>query len=134
MLLAYRQCGKLLLGMEEIQESLGNLLLKSMQRCIEHFRSLEDSDRSQAACVKFLQDRLVYFYPNNPHIVHRMQALAAELGGTLYAPPLRRKYRWIRSAFGWPAAKGAARACQGSKAFVERTWDQLMYSFTASRG
>jgi hypothetical protein len=103
-----------------------------MQRCIEHFRSLEDSDRSRAACVKFLQDRLG-FYPKSPDIVNRIEALAVELGGKLHAPPLRRKYRWIWSAFGWPAAITADTAYQSFKTSVERTWDQLMYSFTASR-
>ena len=104
----------------------------SMQRCIEHFRSLEDSDRSRAACVKFLQDR-PYFCRKSPDIVNRMKALAVELGGTLNVPPLKRKYRWIGSAFGRSAAITAATACQSFKVSVERTWDQLMYSFTASR-
>jgi glycosyltransferase involved in cell wall biosynthesis len=104
----------------------------SMQRCIEHFRSLEDSDRSRAACVKFLQDR-PYFCRKSPDIVTRMQALAIELGGTLHAPPLKRKYQWIRSAFGWPAVITAATACQSFRTSVERTWDHLMYSLTGSR-
>jgi glycosyltransferase involved in cell wall biosynthesis len=106
---------------------------ESMRRCIEHLRSLEDSDRSRAACVKFLQDRLLRYYLKSPDIVTRMEALAVELGGTLHAPPLKWKYRWIRSAFGWPAAITAAKACQSFKVSVERTCDQLMYSFTASR-
>jgi GT2 family glycosyltransferase len=104
----------------------------SMQRCIEHFRSLEDSDRSRAACVKFLQDRLG-FYRKSPDIVNRMEALAIELGGTLHVQPLKGKYRWLGSAFGWPAAITAVTAYQSCKVSAERTWDQLMYSLTANR-
>jgi hypothetical protein len=83
---------------------------RSACRDIQHFRSLEDSDRSRAACVKFLQDRLFYFYPERPEIVKRMNTLAAELGGALHHPALKWKYRWIEAIFGWPVAKRAAMA------------------------
>jgi glycosyltransferase involved in cell wall biosynthesis len=104
----------------------------SMQRCIEHFRSLEDSDRSRAACVKFLQDRFG-FYRKSPDIVNRMEALAIELGGKLHVQPLKGKARWLGSTLGWAAAITADTAYQSFKVSAERTWDQLMYSFTGSR-
>jgi len=105
----------------------------SMRRCIEHFRALEDSDRSRTACLKFLQDRFMYFYPDRPDLVNRMCALAAELGGTLHPRPLRWKYQSIQKVFGWPAAKRASMVCPAFRVSVERTWDQLMYRFAGSR-
>jgi glycosyltransferase involved in cell wall biosynthesis len=107
---------------------------QSVCRCIEHFRSLEDSDRSRAVCLKFLQGRLSYFYPEKKHIVNRMQALARELGGALSPPPVRWKYKWIQALFGAHAAKRARLLCPKLRTFVERNWDKLMYSFSGSRG
>ena len=78
---------------------------QSMCRCIEHFRLLEDTERSRAACVKFLQDRISYFYPESQGILDQMSDLAIELGGTLSPPPLSWKYRIIKTALGWPTAK-----------------------------
>jgi hypothetical protein len=57
--------------------------------------------------VKFLQDNLLFFYPERPDIVERAEQLAAELGSRLSVPVLPWKYAWIQKVFGWPAAKRA---------------------------
>jgi glycosyltransferase involved in cell wall biosynthesis len=100
---------------------------KSTCRCIEHFRSLEDSDVSRTACVKFLQDRLFQFYPERPDIVEQMNTLAGELGGTLHRPLLSWKYRWIEPIFGWAVAKRAAITCVNFRTSFESMWDQFMH-------
>ena len=92
-------------------------LFKTILRCIEHYRKLEDSERSRAACVAFLQNRLIYFYPDSPHIVKQMSALAEELGGAIGPPTLTWKYRYIEAAFGWPAAKRCRFALPRSQKF-----------------
>jgi glycosyltransferase involved in cell wall biosynthesis len=102
-------------------------LFQTTVRSIEHYRKLEDSESTRAACVKFLQNRLIYFYPESPRIVKQISALAEELGGTISPPILKGKYRYIKAAFGWPAAKRCMFAFPGLKHSVERSWDHLMY-------
>ena len=103
-------------------------LFQTVVRCIEHYRKLEDSERSRAACVAFLQKRLIYFYPDSPHIVQQISALAEELGRAISPPTLKWKYRYIKAAFGWPAAQRCMFGFPDLKHSVERRWDQLMYN------
>jgi glycosyltransferase involved in cell wall biosynthesis len=107
---------------------------ESMRRCIEHFRSLENSDRSRTACVKFLQDRLIYFYPNSPDIVDRMNDLAGELGGALSPPPLSWKYRLIKTVLGWHAAKQCKTLFPKFKVSIKANWDKFMYHLSPRSG
>ena len=104
-------------------------LFLSIVRSVAHYRKLEDSERSRAACVAFLQKRLIYFYPDNPDLVQQISALAEELGGAISPPTLKWKYRYIEAAFGWPAAKRSMFVFSKHKQAVYRLWDHLMYDF-----
>jgi glycosyltransferase involved in cell wall biosynthesis len=104
--------------------------LESTFRCIQHFRSLEDSERSRSACVTFLRNRLIYFYPEHPELVQRMYAVAEELGGTLSEAPLGGKYDAIRSYLGWRMAKRSQTIVGNSKVWASRNWDKLMSKIT----
>ena len=104
-----------------------NATFQSMRRCIEHFRKLEDSEQSRAACVKFLQDRLVYFYPENGEIISRMQELARELGGVLSPPPVSWKYKWIDTFLGARTAKRAQLFFPMLRSLAGSQWDKFMY-------
>lgn len=101
--------------------------LESSIRCIQHFRSLEDSERSRSACVTFLRDRLFYFYPEHKEMVQRMCAMAEELGGSLSEVPLGGKYDAIRSCLGWRFARMSQIMIGSSKVWASRSWDRLMY-------
>jgi glycosyltransferase involved in cell wall biosynthesis len=79
----------------------------SMQLHIRYLRSLEESDRVRAACLTFLQDWLIQFYPERPDLVNQIEQLAVNLGGQLRAPKLSWKYAWIQKLFGWKTAKQA---------------------------
>ena len=96
-------------------------------RCIEHYLAIEDTERSRRACVQFLQDRLILFFPERPDLFQKMSNRAAELGGVIHEPPLNWKYRLIRSTFGWPAAKLASRFCPKLRVGAERAYDNIMY-------
>ena len=48
---------------------------------------------------------MIYFHPENPHIVRQAQQIAEELGYQLGAPHLSWKYEWIKALFGWELAK-----------------------------
>jgi hypothetical protein len=77
----------------------------SMKMHIDYLRSLEDSARVREACVRYLQNWAIHFYPERIDIFAQMKTLAADLGGQLALPKLSWKYTWIRNLFGWKAAK-----------------------------
>jgi glycosyltransferase involved in cell wall biosynthesis len=107
-------------------------LLASTLRCIEHFRSLEDSEKSRAACVSYLRHRLINFFPDHPDLLERMYKVANELGGSLSTPPLRRPYDLIRSCFGWRVARSANMWIPWGKTMLFRNWDRLIYKCYAA--
>jgi hypothetical protein len=78
--------------------------------------------------VALLQNRLIFFFPDSPHTVKQISALAEELGGAISPPTLTWKYWVIKTAFGWPAAKRCWLTYPDLKHSVERSWDQLMYN------
>ena len=77
----------------------------SMQLHIGYLRSLEDSERVRAACVRYLRCSLFHFYPEDPGVVKQAEQLANDLGGELGVPSLSWKYSWVRTLFGWSLAK-----------------------------
>jgi glycosyltransferase involved in cell wall biosynthesis len=106
--------------------------LLSMQLHVKYLRSLEDSDRVRAACVTYLQNWLINFYPERPDIVLELEQLAASLGGRLETPRLRWKYAWIKPLFGWGPAKCAQIALPQLKLALLRSWDQTVYKLEKS--
>lgn len=107
---------------------------RSMELTIGYLRSMEDSDRTRAACVTYLQTWLFNFYPERPDIVARAQQLAADLGGTLNLPRRSWKYAWIDAAFGPQAAKGAQRALTHVKWSTLRWYDRSALGGPANLG
>lgn len=103
---------------------------QSACRCIEHFRKLEDSEASRAACVTFLQNRFGYFYPDNTEIVNKMHALARELGGVIFPPHLKWKYKWIHLLFGRQAARRAELFLPMLRSSVVVSWDRFTYNLS----
>jgi glycosyltransferase involved in cell wall biosynthesis len=81
--------------------------LHSMRLHIGYLLSLEHSERTRTACVAYLQNWLLNFYPERPDLVKEAEELAAELGGRLVPPKLSWKYDWLRLLLGWQAAKRA---------------------------
>ncbi len=79
----------------------------SMQLHIGYLRSLEDSARVRAACRTFLQNWMVYFYPERLDLFRQADEVARNLGGQLEIPRLSWKYSWIRAMFGWRPARRA---------------------------
>ncbi len=72
-----------------------------------YLRSLEDSPRTRAASIQYLQNWLVFFYPYRPDLVEEAGQIAKDLGGKLEPPQLSWKYCWIKALFGWGLAKRA---------------------------
>jgi glycosyltransferase involved in cell wall biosynthesis len=99
----------------------------SMHLRILHVKSFEDNARVRAACLNYLQRYLVYFYPERPDIVQRMEQLAADLGGSLDTPRLSWKYAWIQRVFGWQNAKRTQLIYNECKSSVLSFWDAALF-------
>jgi hypothetical protein len=105
----------------------------SMELHIQYLRSLEDSERIKAACVQYLQNWLIFFYPDMVAIVHRAQNAAHGLGGELKAPDLRWKYSWIKAIFGWGLARQSQVWLQSARLSMLRSWDKALFRIRSRR-
>ena len=107
-------------------------LALSMKLHIQYLRSLEESDRVRKACLDYMQNLYVNFYPERPDLVAELQFLAADLGGCLKEPELRWKYAWMKPFVGFKAAKRAQMMLPQLKGSLLRKWDKAMYSNSVS--
>jgi len=105
----------------------------SMKLHMGYLRSLEDSDRTKAACLRYLQTSLIYFYPERPAIVKQAQQMATDLGGTLGSPNLSWKYSWMKTIFGWHRAKWGQQLLLKLRWSVTKWWDKLLFRISSRR-
>jgi glycosyltransferase involved in cell wall biosynthesis len=99
----------------------------SMKAHIGYLRSLEESERTHAACVTFLQNWMGCFYPGRLDIFNEADRMARTLGGKLEAPPMSWKYRWIKAIFGLRLAKRAQISLPWLRWSVVRFWDKMAF-------
>jgi glycosyltransferase involved in cell wall biosynthesis len=125
----YRQSGFSSLSYVGRSDRKVEALWQSMRLHIGYLRSLEESQRVRAACVKYLQTLLIYFYPERPDIVEQAEQLASELGGQLEIPRLSWKYSWIKAAFGWGLAKRVRQFLPDVRFSLAKYWDKALFRF-----
>jgi glycosyltransferase involved in cell wall biosynthesis len=123
----YRNTPSNRLGQIGTSDKKKEALLASMKLHIGYLRSLEDSDRTKAACLTYMQNWLDNFYPERPDLVAELQKIARELHGRLEAPRLSWKYSWMRPILGSRGAKRAQVVLPQFKASLIRQWDKTMY-------
>jgi hypothetical protein len=99
---------------------------RSMQLHINYLRSLEDSERTRAACINYLQTNLIYFYAARQDIVERMQQKAKELGKQLSPPRVSWKFSWLKTLAGWDVAIRAQLFMPHIKWSLVRFWDKAL--------
>ena len=99
---------------------------ESVRSHIGYLRSLEESERVGAACLKHLQRQMPFFYPERIDIVREAEKIAASLGAQLEVPRLSRKYAWTQKLFGWTAAKHSQLYYNQFKSSVSRSWDRAL--------
>ena len=100
--------------------------LHSMRLHIAYLRSLEESPRVRQACVAYLQNWLLHFYPERLDIVKEAQELALELGGQLDMPRFSWKYAWL-GAMGRPdLAKRAQVFSRNLRTRATRSFDKML--------
>ncbi len=107
-------------------------LLLSMQLHIQYLRTLEDSERVRRACLTYLQNWYENFYLERSDLAAQVQKIAAELGGSMQEPRLRRKFAWLKPLFGWGTAKRAQMTIPRMKASLLRSIDKMMYTLENS--
>jgi len=105
----------------------------SMKLHIGYLRSLEESERSRAACLQYLRNYLIVFFPGRPDIVEQMHETAKSLGGRLEDPRLRWKYAWIEKLAGWECAKRAQLLLPKLKWSLIRRADELAFHLEGGR-
>ena len=110
-----------------VSDKKKDAMVISMKLQIQYLRSLEESARVQKACLAFMQNLYVNFYPERPDLMAELQALARELGGRLEEPGLGWKYAWIKPILGFNAAKLARMTLPLLKTSLLRRWDKAMY-------
>jgi glycosyltransferase involved in cell wall biosynthesis len=99
---------------------------RSMELHMRYIRSLEDSRDVRAACLQYLQNWLIEFYPERPDIVGRCERLAAELGGALELPRFSWKYAWLGAIGGPRVAKRAQIASRRVRWSIAMRLDRLL--------
>ena len=102
----------------------------SMKLHIGYLRGLEDSPRTRAACVTYMQNWLTFFYPERPDLIEQMQRVALDLGGQLKMPQLSWKYSWIAALFGHDLGRRAQILLPRWKWAGLRWWDKVLFQLT----
>jgi glycosyltransferase involved in cell wall biosynthesis len=106
-------------------------MLLSMKLHVKYIRSLEQSDRVRAACMTYIQNWLLCFYPERLDIVRELETLGTSLGSRLDMPRLRWKYAWIKPLFGWSVAKRAQLSLPLMKSALRRAWDKVLFDLSS---
>jgi glycosyltransferase involved in cell wall biosynthesis len=123
----YRQAGfKSVSYIGQSNKKLESLFL-SMTLHIRYLLSMENSDRSRLACLKYIGTWLHEFYPHRLDIIEELKKTVTELGGTFEEPELSWKYNWIVRLCGWRLAKGVQLALPRLKASSIIAWDKTMF-------
>lgn len=123
----YRASGSSSLSYMGLSDRKRDSQLRSMELHIQYLRSLEDSSRTRQASVQYLQNWLVFFYPERMDLVERMRKMAEELGGRLETPQLSSKYSWMTPVIGPRAAGRASVLLPRFKWAVLRFWDRMLH-------
>ncbi|MGH9560531.1 MAG: glycosyltransferase, partial [Terracidiphilus sp.] len=102
---------------------------KSMELHVRYLLSLEDSARTRAACLQYLQSWLGSFYPLRMDLLDEARALARKCGGDLQIPEFSKKYAWINWLLGARAARHAQVFAPPIRWATDRFWDRLQGIF-----
>jgi len=109
-------------------------LLISLKSCFNCLLSLEDSQRTRKACLRYLQTWYSYFYQNNYELEKQLLKIADDMGGKLSSPEIPRKYSLIGKFFGWQRTKMFMFYARRLKAFCKIIFDWLLYKMTLLSG
>jgi len=104
-------------------------LFKSNSKCIHYLRSMEDSERTRKASLKYLQLNIAKYYPDKREILEKVNELARELGGSVL-PKETRKFSCVRKMVGWKAAQKIKTILWNTETLARSSWDRLLYTLS----
>lgn len=102
-------------------------LLLSMQLHVKYILSLEDSERTRQACLRYFQTWYGSFSPEFHQLTSELRSMAAEFGGTLVEPQLRPKFAWMKTLFGAQLASRAQNTLPWLKSSWKGSLDKLLF-------
>jgi O-antigen/teichoic acid export membrane protein/glycosyltransferase involved in cell wall biosynthesis len=105
----------------------------SMQLHVKYLRSFGDSARVRTACLQFLRDSMLYFYPESSDIVRQANQLAIELGEPLGTPKLSWRYSWVEMFFGWVAVKPVQASLRRFRWLSAKKLDKLLFQMESKK-
>jgi len=100
---------------------------QSMKLHIGYLLSLEDSPRTRAVCVNYVQNWLSIFYQERMDVVAEAGEIVRNLGGELHVPKLRQKYAWMVPIVGYKAAKSLQAELPNIRWSVARAFDKALF-------
>ncbi len=92
---------------------------------IEHFLSLENSERTRSACSQRLRTWASNFYSEGDPLTLQAQEVAKSLDHMLTQPKMNWKYSWIEGIWGTTTARDVRRSYNHLKSRALRRWDSL---------
>lgn len=129
----YRQAGAGSLSYVGTSDRKRDAQWISMELHMRYLRSLDDSERARAACVKMMQNWMVAFYPDRLDIFEKAQRISRELGGQIEPPRMSWKFSWMQALFGWRFAHRAQLRLGAFKWLMMSRWDSLLYHLEKRR-
>lgn len=104
-------------------------MVRSNRLHVQYLLSLEDSERTREACLKYLHTWSHYAHPDRPDLVEELGKIARDLGEELRPPELRWKYRWMVPVVGERVAKRLQNTLPELKARCLYRWDDFLGRF-----
>ncbi len=122
----YRDVSSSSVSQDTSRKSLESRILSAFL-CIDHLRSLEDSERTRSACLKFLQRRLRHVPPDDHRLRAEIERKALELGSNLSPVEESRKLRVATGIMGRARARLIKNVAWNARMSILRNWDRLLY-------
>lgn len=120
------------LCMNRSNRALESLLL-SMELSFHHLRSMEDTERTKDACLKYLQRSVLDYFPGNPDMADKAATLAQKIGGVLIKPDVGWKLRAAERVLGWEKALLLRGIASRMKISVIKSVDKFIYDFNRQK-
>jgi GT2 family glycosyltransferase len=122
----YRQSGSQQKNQDRSERACRSLLL-SQKLCIQHLRSMEESERTRNACLKYLENWLPLFYPERQDLVAGLCEMAADLGGELRLQGVDWKYLPMAKLIGLEKTKRLRAKWGIRKLLIKSKWEKLLH-------
>jgi glycosyltransferase involved in cell wall biosynthesis len=101
-----------------------------VERSINRLLSIENSERTRNACLKYLQSWFPLFYLNGDDMVRKVKDLARTLGGSVSVPKGSWKESVVRSLLGYETGERLLAFGRKCRLSARKNWDRLLHEIT----